>query len=175
MHKQWHVLCCQYCCLRTAQHRHGRCCCWALNEQLLVPLAMLSCCRHPDGHVEFVEVKSTAQVESQQFYISLRELETAAKYGQAFTVVRVFGCPVYSLRPQQVKDKVALVPGTLRHTINPQQRQTAAAQGVESRRFKRSGRPASAPNGRHQHTKLLFLQDPVQLLRRQVVKLLMEV
>lgn len=126
-------------------------------------------CRYKDSRVEYVEVKATAQDQLQQFYISFRELETAAKYGRAFTVVRVFGCPVYCLRPQLVQAGVALVPGDLRVPHQGQQ-QPAKVKGWGKGRFQHVTPPA-----RHQHTRLLFLQDPVQLLRRQLVRLLMEV
>lgn len=140
---------------------------WLLCLLLVTTSHTLPLSRHSNGSVEYVEVKSSAQEQRHIFYISLRELESAVKYKENFTVVRVYGCPDTSYWPAvgtaaaTTSEAPALVAGRLL--------ERSAKQAQKGRKG------AHVVDDRLGHTRLLFLKHPIELLKRQVVRLAMEV
>jgi hypothetical protein len=134
-------------------------------------------CRQPDGTTKYIEVKSSAQEQLHIFYITPRELEAAAKYKEHYTIARVFGCPEATCRPAvPTSGTAALVAGDLPERFSPNlKKQPKLARLPQKVAQVLTHRQVSQLQGRTGHTRLLFMQDPIELLRRKVVRLALEI
>lgn len=132
--------------------------------------------KHADGTLQYIEVKSSAQEQLHIFYITPRELDAAAKFRGQYSIVRVFGCPEAYCRPAVPVDcAAALLAGKLPgRPLSKKQLANEKQQGRLSAR-ELARQQAAQQQGRMGHTRLLFLQDPVELMRRKLVKLALEV
>jgi hypothetical protein len=126
--------------------------------------------RWADGTVQYIEVKSSATEDLLSFYISPNELKAASKFNSQYTIARVFGCPEPSCRPAAPAARsAALIAGQLPESVAPHN--MAIAPG---RLARMSQQQLADMKGRSGHTRVLFLQDPIELMKRKVVKLKMQ-
>lgn len=181
-----HQLCCASCCIRTPgiysglelRLKPGSSAQPVADMDLILNtwiVAMMSC-RHADGTLQYIEVKSSAQEQLHIFYITPRELDAAAKFRGQYSIVRVFGCPEAYCRPAVPADcAAALLAGKLpERPLSKKQLANEKQQGRLSAR-ELARQQAAQQQGRMGHTRLLFLRDPVELMRRKLVKLALEV
>jgi hypothetical protein len=142
----------------------------AVLQDRQLPAVFRLSCRHADGTTQYIEVKSSAQEHLNTFYITPRELEAAAKYRSKYTIARVFGCPDAKCRPQVPANcRAALLAGQMPERISPRQ------QKMPCRASQLTHQQLRELQGRTGHTRLLFLQDPVELMKRKLVRLALEV
>eukprot|EP00775_Hariotina_reticulata_P003174 gene3174-3452_t len=152
--------------------------------------------RHPDGRVEYFEVKTSVNQigEGRLIPITMNELAEAAKRNGSYSVVRVFGCPSNEERPGHLEVASVMAAGALQDSQlasieGPSAAATDPASQVRlapGRRFVEGAAAAAAkaaaggkrrrqdvvrPRAGSRELCLLFIKDPVQLLKRRVVSL----
>jgi hypothetical protein len=129
--------------------------------------------------VQYIEVKSSALDSLHMFYITPRELEAAARFKSQYTVARVYGCPGASSRPE-------LTPSTAELRDFLQAGGQLAAGQLPRREpaqqlFIKPGTVTQMTHqqianlmGRSGRTRVLFLQDPIELMKMKLLKLALQ-
>jgi hypothetical protein len=128
-------------------------------------------CRHADGTIQYIEVKSSVLDSLHMFYISPRELEAAARFKSQFTIARVYGCPGNSSRPAELPapGTAALAAGRLPER-EPAREILIQADSVRQM----SHLQLAHQQGRSGHTRVLFMQDPMELMKMKLLKLALQ-
>jgi hypothetical protein len=120
--------------------------------------------------VQYIEVKSSALESLHLFYITPRELEAAARFKSQYTVARVYGCPAASSRPElPAPGTAALAAGHLPQREPAQQLFIKPGQVTQM-----THQQIAQLQGRTGRTRVLFLQDPIELMKMKLLKLALQ-